>query len=277
MSLPKQAHPPLPIRGSLTMLYAATLLVSALTASASAAGLLYPGILYSAGDLRRALLPNDAVNLLIGLPILIGSMILAARGRFVGFLIWPGALFFIFYDYFVYLFCMPPGPAFLAYLVLVAAAAYALVGLAAAMDANAIRDRLSGAVPARLSGGILAAMGALFLLRAAGVMIAGPDGATAADRAVSIADFLVSPAWIIGGALLLRREPLGYAVGLGLLFSLSMLFVGLIALLILQPVLTGAPFALADVIVVAAMGLVCFVPFAMFLRGAIAGQTESSA
>ena len=71
----------------------------------------------------------------------------------------------------------------------------------------------------------------------------------------------------MGGVLLLRRRPLGYVGGLGLLFAASMLFVGLIIFLLLQPVLTAVPFTPIDVIVVAVMGLVCFIPFGLFARG----------
>ena len=49
----------------------------------------------------------------------------------------------------------------------------------------------------------------------------------------------------------------------------SMLFVALIIFLLLQPLLTSAPFAFTDVLVIAVMGLVCFIPFGMFVRGAI--------
>ena len=115
-------------------------------------------------------------------------------------------------------------------------------------------------------------LGALFLLRIVGIVLGASAELPVMERAVSIADFLASPAWIIGGVLLWRRKALGYAGGLGLLFSLSMLFIGLIVLMILQPVLMETPFAPADVIVVAAMGLVCFVPFGLFLRGVISGK-----
>jgi len=33
--------------------------------------------------------------------------------------------------------------------------------------------------------------------------------------------------------------------------------------------LTTAPFALADVVVVSVMGLICFVPFGLFVRGVV--------
>jgi hypothetical protein len=67
--------------------------------------------------------------------------------------------------------------------------------------------------------------------------------------------------------MLLRRMDLGYVGGLGLLFAASMLFVALIAYLLLQPLLTGAPFAPVDVLVVFLMGIVCSIPFVLFFRG----------
>jgi hypothetical protein len=46
-----------------------------------------------------------------------------------------------------------------------------------------------------------------------------------------------------------------------------MLFVGLIAILLLQPVFTDLPLVFVDVLIVAAMGLICFLPFGLYLRG----------
>jgi len=81
------------------------------------------------------------------------------------------------------------------------------------------------------------------------------------------------PAFIIGGALLWQRRPLGYVGGTGLLFLLSMLFVGLIAILLLQPVLTDTPLPVTDIMVLLVMGSPCFIAFALFLRG-IAAKGE---
>jgi hypothetical protein len=37
----------------------------------------------------------------------------------------------------------------------------------------------------------------------------------------------------------------------------------------LQPLLTDAPLVPADILVVFVMGLVCFIPFALFVRGVV--------
>ena len=65
--------------------------------------------------------------------------------------------------------------------------------------------------------------------------------------------------------------------GLGLLFQGSMLFIGLIIFLLLQPLLTTAPFVLVDVVVVFIMGLICFVPFALYVRGVVSNRNSSPA
>jgi hypothetical protein len=55
-----------------------------------------------------------------------------------------------------------------------------------------------------------------------------------------------------------------------------MLFIALIVFLLLQPLLTAALFAIADVIVIFVMGLVCFIPFVLFARGVVATSKTSS-
>jgi hypothetical protein len=69
--------------------------------------------------------------------------------------------------------------------------------------------------------------------------------------------------------LLWRRRPLGYVTGMGLLFQASMLFVGLLALFVLQPLLTALPFRAVDFVVTLALSLICFIPFGLFVRGVL--------
>ncbi len=84
-----------------------------------------------------------------------------------------------------------------------------------------------------------------------------------------VTDFIICPAWIIGGWLLWRRQALGYVSGAGLLFQASMLFIGLIMILLLQPIISGTALMIADIFVVLVMGLICFIPFALFVLGIV--------
>ena len=269
----------LPIRRNLGLFFALSFLIALLMAIASAVGLLYPTIIYPAEELSRAFVPNDIVNLVVGLPILLVSLGLALRGKLVGLLCWPGALLFVIYTYTGYTFALPLSWAFPLYLVLAVASVYTLVGLVASIDGKAVQQRLTGAVPEKVTGGILAGLGLLFLLRVMGVIVGALINETViadADLGVNIADFFVAPSLVIGGILLWQRKELGYVTGLGLLFQTSMLFIGLIGFMLLQPLLTTEPFAITDVIVVFVMGLVCFIPFVLFVRGVVAKRHSPS-
>ena len=265
----------LPTRRNLTLIYALSFVIAILMAVASLTGLLYRTVVYPTDELLESFVPTDVVNLLIGLPILLGSMGLARRGRLIGLLLWPGALFFVLYNYMVYLFAMPLNVAFLLHLTLVTLSAYTVVGLIASLDGQAVRQQLTGSVPERIAGGILAGLGLLFLLRVIGVLVSAlTNGTPIADTELGlhVSDVVIAPALVIGGVLLWRREEFGYLTGLGLLFQASMLFIGLIILLLLQPFLTDAPFALVDVVVTFLLGLICLVPFALFVRGVTSGR-----
>ncbi|MFN8527380.1 MAG: hypothetical protein U0670_02070 [Anaerolineae bacterium] len=249
-------------------------LVAVLTAAVSIVGL--TASIYPTEMLRQAFVPNDVVNLVIGVPLLMVTLWAVWRGsgrsQLIGQVFLPGALFFLFYSYVAYVIAVPGSPLFAAYLGLVVLSAYAIAALLATLDADSIRRAFSGTVPERGAAGVLAALGVLFLLRALSVLLKG-SAAPPAEFAVSAADLAITPAWIIGGVLLWRRQAFGYVVGIGLLFQAALLFVGLIVVLMLQPLLFALPFPTADVIVIASMGLVCFVPFGLVLRGMLSIPT----
>jgi hypothetical protein len=243
-----------------------------LMAITSIAGLISRTFIYPTDELVQSFLPNDVVNLFIGLPILLGSMWLTWRGKLIGLLFWMGALFFVFYNYIGYIFAIPLSWAFLLHLILAVLSAYTLISLIASIEGESVHQKLKGAVPEKFAGGVLAGLGLLFMLRVIGVLAGAIFNGVDLPRtelAVNVADFFIAPAWIIGGIQLWRRQIFGYVTGLGLLFQGSMLFIALIIFLLLQPLLTSAPFAIVDVIVIFVMGLICFIPFWLFVRGVI--------
>jgi hypothetical protein len=94
----------LPLTHSLTLSYVFSLFTVLIMATTSAASLVYPARIYGTDELQQSFVANDVVNLAIGVPILLGSMWLARRGRLIGLLFWPGALFYVLYNYIAYLF-----------------------------------------------------------------------------------------------------------------------------------------------------------------------------
>ncbi|MGD2026310.1 MAG: hypothetical protein PVI99_00720 [Anaerolineales bacterium] len=262
-------------RGDLTLVTLFSVVAALLMAVASAAGLFFPAIFYPTEELFENFAVNDVVNLVLILPILLASMLSARRGELIGLLFWQGALLAVVYNYLVYIFGMPLDWKQFFYVPLVILSGYALVRLVAAIDSQYVRDRLAGRVKEKLSGGLLIGFGILIAFRAVSMLVgslSAPAGLPATEIGVLISDLTSAILWLLGGVFLWRHKALGYVTGAGLLFQASMLFVGLIAFLLLQPVMTDAPFMLVDVAVVTLMGLVCSIPFVFFVRGVISSR-----
>jgi hypothetical protein len=172
----------LPVTHDSKLGYLFSLLIAVLTAVASIAGLLYPNDIYPTAELRQSFVANDVVNLLIGLPILLGSMWLARHGILIGLLFWPGAIFYRLYNYVVYLFGMPLNVMFPLYLTITTLSIYTTIGLVATIEGQAVKQRLSGRVPERFAGAVLTGFGILFMLRAIGVMVGALNSQTPVAR-----------------------------------------------------------------------------------------------
>ena len=263
----------LPVTGNLTLTYLGSLVLALLTAIVSIAGIVNGTSLYQTEEMLLQKVPTDLFTLVVALPVLLGSIWLARRGKLVGLLCWPAILFYLLYIYTANAIGVPFGVLFLPYIAIAALSAYTLLGLVATIDAKAVQQQLAGAVPARPAGGILVGISILFtLMNLAQVVTAltssAPDHLLYLP--VWIADFLVlAPAWIAGGLLLWRRDPLGYVAGTGMFLLGCVMFVGPIFALIYTALYTASPIDLAGIALVLVAGLICFIPFALFVRGIV--------
>ena len=266
----------LPVKRELNQDYSISWIIAILMGIASLGGLVFPSFFYTSDKTIHSLLVNDIINLIIGLPILLGSMWLTRRGNLVGLLLWPGALIYTLYNYVAYIFGVPIGASTFIFVALVLLSAFNFFHLLYIMDREFIGNLLAGTVPAIVSGLVLLVFGIGFLFRAIGMLVeASSSRAVLAspDYGTLVADLLLSTIWIVGGATLLARKPLGYSVGLGLLFSTVTLIAGLILFLLIEPALTAADFLIGDVVTVAIFGLICVIPFALYLRGVISERS----
>ena len=265
----------LPTRFSMRLIYIISMIIVLLMVGISLVSVLNPDAVYPTEEYVQNFVPNDVVILVIGVPIMLLSMWLAGRGRLIGLLFWPGALFFGVYNYLTYVFSMPLGWAYLVYLALMALCLYTMVALLAGINSPAVGQQLHGRVPEKFAGAVLVVLAAGFLLRAAAGLVNGISsqvGLPATELALLATDFLVAPAWIIGGILLWRKEAFGYTAGTGLLFQASMLFIGLIMFMLVSPFISGITYPVVDIVLVIAFSLVCLVPFALYVRGVIKSQ-----
>jgi hypothetical protein len=266
---PKEAM--LPIRCSLTLLYVFSLTIAILTAIASLIGILIPSIIYPTEVLFQAFVPNDIVNVLLGLPILLISLWLTRRGWMMGILLLPGALLFTFYNSLIYTLAVPLNAVFILHLILTVLSVCTFSTLLANIDGGKVKEALAGGVHERVAGGILAIFGTLFMIRVISAIATALIQKTpipGTEFALHISDLVISPLLVIGGIALWKKNELGYALGLGLLFQISMLFIGLIAVFLLQPLIANSPIPITDTAIILVMGLIAFIPLALFMRGA---------
>ncbi|MEJ2737412.1 MAG: hypothetical protein P8189_28295 [Anaerolineae bacterium] len=267
----------LPITRDLSLTYAVSLVVALLVAVAAIAGLLFRTTLYPTDELILAYLPVDGFHLVVGLPILLGSMWLARRGKWVGLLCWPGALLYILYSYITNLVGVPFGVLFLPYLLLVTLSAYTTIRLVASIDGEAVRRRLTGVVPARTAGGILVGLTGLFVvINIANIVttLANQPASTPDLMPVWIADFVtVVPTCLVGGVLLWRRKPLGYVAGAGLLLQYSLLLIGLAVVLAYPALYDARTIDVSGVVTMVVCGLICMILLALFVQGMMPGPS----
>lgn len=260
------------LRNELTYVYMTSFIVASLTAIVTIAGIIFRDHFYPTEALVQTFLPNDVINLFIGIPILIFSIFSARRAKLIGLLLWQGAIVYNMYNFIAYIYALPFSWRTIIYLSLVGLDSYILTKLVVSIDGEKLVNLFRKQVYEKFCGAILTLFGLLFSLRALIVFANATINGEILSRieiAPNISDLIIAPAFIIVGISLWRKKALGYVSGLGLLFLASMLFFGLILFLILQPILTHNRFLLEDLIIVAVMSSVCFVPFSLFFRGAL--------
>lgn len=275
-----------PITRDLALVFACSMLISALMAVLSVAGLLLgPTGLYGvdakiaagvatgpAGVLVPGFVAQDAVNLAAGLPILLGSLWLTRKGSLVGLLLLPGVLFNVLYVYIHYVVGAPLSVLLLAYVALTALSALTLSVLVARIDRDRVRHQLLGRVPARTIGGLLIGLASVTAAQDAGgafeTVVAGSLHVSGAQR-VWIADLaIVVPTMLVAGVLLWRRATLGYLVAPGLLLSFCVFSAELAVMLALQPQLSGSPIDVGTIAGLLVFAAAALIPLAFVVRAA---------
>lgn len=262
----------LPVRFDIRILYASSLIIALMVAIVSVIGVFYQKSIYPTENLLHSFVPNDIVNLFAGLPLLLISIWLTWRGKLIGLLCWPGAIFYMLYIYFPYIICVPFNILFLPYLIIFSLSIYTLIGIIVSIDGNAVSNHVSDIIPAKILGGILIGLSALIVLRQTSLIVNALINKTLIDPqelALWIDDFSIgSPAMFIGGFFLWKKKPLGYVVGAGLLIAYGILSLGLIPFIVIQSHLKNTSIDLLGIVILIVMAVICLIPFLFFVRGA---------
>lgn len=268
-----------PAGSRLRRVFIPTMILMALIAGVSAAGILFPDEMYRTESLKIHMLPNDLLNLAVGLPLILISLILTRGKKLLGLLFYPGALFYITYIYTVYLLGLPVNVLFLPYLVLVVLSIYTLVILVSGINREEVREMLGGQVPIRASGVILGILTCLMVVYQGVQIVMALTKQLVIERMMAaqwIDDLVIAAPFFIWAAWhMIQRRALGYVLGAGLLLVLWVLFIGLIPIIIAEGILTGTTPSLTDILVVAVSSMICLIPLILFVKGILRTKKET--
>jgi hypothetical protein len=217
----------MPLKNRLILPYALSGLLCVLLLISSVVGLLYGGggFYDSYPAALAGLVGQDAVTLVLGIPVLMISVWLTGRGSTGGLLVWSGALFYFAYSYYFYI-IGGFNALFLVYIAIVSTSLYGLLTLLFAIDPEELRSSFGPRAPARPVGGFFVCIALLFALMWGGMVISSAVVGTPPDevlRSVVIIDCTVLlPLLFFGGVNLWRTEGWGYVLGGLLLTKLAM-------------------------------------------------------
>jgi hypothetical protein len=263
------------VKRDITLAYIISLIITLIMFVVSLVGILFGNDIYPASQVSSNI-GTDALNLVIALPTLLGSMWFARRGSLIGLLIWPGALFYILYVYTFYILGVPFSLLFLPYVALVTLSAYTIIGLVASIDGEVVRQRLGGKVPERITAGMFILISILFLVVDVVLIVnalISHSSVSSTSYASWVTDFTIQlPALLVAGVILWRRKTLGYVAAPGLLFQGAVLNAGFAVVLVIEAIFTASPINVPFVALVFVIGAISVTLLAFFVRGADTGH-----
>ncbi len=138
--------------------------IALLLAVAAGSGLLVDGIYLDAPAFAAQAMGQDFLSLVVVLPALVVSALLARRGSARARLVWLGLLVYIVYTYAIAAFDVRFNGLFLVYTALLGCSLYALIGGVATTDMGALRARFGDSTPVRTTSISLAVVAVLFYM-----------------------------------------------------------------------------------------------------------------
>ena len=222
-----------------------------LTAPTAVLTAIAAGVGFFIEDLYRDTLLNaaqavgqDLITLIVALPVLVISTILAVRGSRRAHLVWLGVLVYLVYTYMMYALAIQFNPLFLVYVALLGCSLYALIGGLVTTDFAGIKARFSRGTPVKAVSIFLAVVALLFyfmwLSEDVPALIARevPQGVIGSEAPTDITHVLdmawILPAMVLTAIWLWRGRALGYALAGILLSFLSLLVLAIMSIMVFE-------------------------------------------
>ncbi|HEX5913422.1 MAG TPA: hypothetical protein VFY54_09875 [Rubrobacter sp.] len=187
---------------------------------------------------------QDLITLLVALPVLVVSAILALRGSMRAHLVWLGALGYLVYTYASFALAIEFNSLFLVYVALLGLSLYTLIGGLATTEFAGMKAHFSRGTPVKAVGIFLAVVAVLFyfmwLSEDIPALLAGevPQGVIEAEAPTDVVHVLdmalLLPANVLTAIWLWRRRALGYVLAGTLLSFLSLVVLAVMSMMVFQ-------------------------------------------
>jgi hypothetical protein len=224
----------IPLTRDLSLVFRLTRAIVVLLLASSVAGLLYGprGWWYDPNPATfPAFLGQDLITLVLAVPLLIASSVLARRGSLRGALCWMGMLFYVAYSYYFYVVGGRFNAYFPLYIAVVSMGTYGALAILFSLDLTRLPARFDR-LPVRLIGlyfVVLAlAFAGMWLSMVDAHLVAGAQLDAVSRAVIAIDGVVLLPLLFFAGRALARRDPLGYALAGLLLVKATATFLTLI-------------------------------------------------
>ncbi len=257
--------------------------IAILVAIVSGMGLFLPNFDRDPPAWALQTIAQDFTDLVVVVPTLITSALLAKRGSQRARLIWLGALSYLVYSFVIYAFGVQHNALFLVYIAALGCSLWALIGGMVTTDWRAIAVRFASRTPAKVVSIFLIVLAALFYLLwfsdEVPALLSGGVPASIKDMGlptnpVHVLDMaMLLPTMILAGVWLWRQQAIGY--GLATMMLVNGLFQTLgIATIMLFSIRAGLAAAAGPVLIFVALAIVHLALLAWYLPGAHSGRAN---
>ena len=222
------------------VVYLNSIFIAVLAGIATLSGLFWKGMYkHDTISMAAQAMGQDLITLIIGIPILLGSLYLIQRNSLRGNLIWMGTIFYFLYTYASMSFLASYNQLFLVYVALFSLSLYTFVYGLLSWNVKTIKESISPGKTSKIAGVFLIFSGAILALMwikmifdslLTGVAPAALESyTTLVIQALDIG--VVFPATLIAGILIIKGKEWGYALASILLIKASLMGTALLSMI----------------------------------------------
>ena len=222
------------------VVYINSIFIAVLAGIATLSGLFWKGLYkHETISMAAQAMGQDLITLIIGIPVLMGSLYLIQKNSLKGNLIWMGTLFYFLYSYASMSFLASYNQLFLVYVALFSLSLYTFIYGLLSLNVKTIKESITPEKTSKIAGTFLIFSGAMVALMwvkmivdslLTGIAPSALEGyTTLVIQALDIG--VVFPATLLAGILILKGKSWGYALVSLLLIKTSLMGTAILSMI----------------------------------------------